>query len=852
MLFHLTANTLLVHVSGNFDALLIRNISACILSLSIFFVMSERTFCEMLSYKARLYTISGISLFFLATTFFSIAVLNTVFTLYTAICLFDLVQNNKKNTAEPNGHIGAETEKDIPFKHKPNVYILLLESFHSPDVLKEIYDIDSSALCSYLEKKSFTIYDNVYSNLTWTVATISNLIWPRSLYDYNRDERSLQVTPSEILSTFKKNNYCLNFFASELLENIFSEIFDNVSSNASNIKFKLNQLFAPILAQSSLLRKRLSVEDIFEHKYYFEEMLSKLQTVIINNKDRPQMSWIHFGANHSDIRVNWDKLESFEEDYRKLYSTAEKNFIKAVDTILKNDPQALIVAVGDHGARRFNHIECGESDDPNVTIEQRGYSPSLISKDQCGVFLGIRWPVDHFSKGEILSHVRIFDHIIAALSEDATHLENMMPNESFCRSGQFGRLLVARDGVALNKWEKINKEEQLSFYLKEVKNNPKNMSCHLELASKYLEVGQRDQGIQLLIKICKEFPNNDEAYLLLINDLLKQKKLEEAQKYALMAIHIAPKSSKAFYYLAVIAERQERDKDSGQFIAKAIQLAGDKVVPNTWYLMYAQTLARKSDYSKITSLVKNTKGNLEAIESFLDWEMQYLAFLNGVNDLFFDWVEDVIISAKPLMKDSFIEKKLILSMATQKWALAEEAAQTLLNNNNFQIGVYAALSSALEQQGKIMEALKILSDGLSKTKSQNLLEQIGLMARRNNIHHPDFVPMKIFAQKQISSKTKNWEKMSAFDNEWYLRTYKKILHGLSPLEHYIQNSTTLMLNPNENFNTAFYYLNSPSIFMQGIDASVHYNQFGKHEFSRPKAICILNRSMNYDLNWKKV
>jgi tetratricopeptide (TPR) repeat protein len=832
--------------------LFINDLVVCIASLLIFFILSERLFIELLSFRTRISVVVGLIIFFVSSLyFFSLVVFNTVLIAYTALSLFDFYKNRKKNDAESIDILDEKKEMDILFKHKPNVHLLFMESIHSSSALKDIYGIDNSSTCDKLTSSGFTLYNNTYSNLTWTIGTISNLLWPRSLYDYNINERNIEVTPSKIISTFKDNGYHTSFFASEMLENLFSDLFDTLGSNTSTRMFWLTKNFAPLIAQSSLIRKLLSSNDLFEHQYNFNSSLEKFKDVLAY--DRPQMNWFYFGACHSDLRLTWDKLDGFVDEYREKYFEAETNLHTIVDIILKEDPDSIIIAMGDHGARRFNHVECGPSDDPTTNIKEKGFSPHLIAQDQSSVFLAIHWPIPHFTQNEVITPVRLYDHIFAAMTGDRSHLDNMMPNETFCRSNQFGRLLIARDGKPLDKWEKIDGDKQLSFYLEEIKKDPKNENSLLELASKYLELGHRSQGIQLLQKISVDFPECEKAYCLLMKDYRAQGRAREAENLGKQALHYIPKSNNIFYELSLAAECLDKIPDADIFILKAVELADEKVLPDLWYIMYAQALARKGEFFKINETVKTSIGNLEGVASFIDWEMQYLAFLDGNNESIFSWIDKTIADSAVGLFVQHMKKKLILCMVAQKWSQAEETAMKLLQNGSKHVGVYLLLAAAQEAQEKPYEALKTLSEGFSIINSSILGERIGLLASKEKIYHPDFAPFKALAKTQLKEKIATASKVLGFDEKWYVQTYgDSIKHTHhSPLEHYLMNSNVFMYNPNENFDVAFYYMNNLGVFNVGMDAAIHYNTLTKYKGNPPRAMCVLDRSFKYKLDWKE-
>ncbi|WP_320174834.1 sulfatase-like hydrolase/transferase [Maridesulfovibrio sp.] len=852
-LFNFSANALqtnynnLSYINSNSISL-----AACLISLVIFVFFSERIFFELLSKKVRIYTLLFMVFFFSFTTwFFSLAIFNTILTGYTCISLYDLIKNFKNGISDAHSPESGTSIEDVNFKHTPNVYILFLESIHSTDALKEIYEIDNTQLLSSLRDDNFKIYDNVYSNGTNTVSAFKNMVWPRTLYDYHREDRSLQITPSEILTTFKNNGYALNFFACQHIRMFFSELFDRIPKDSSSkTELKLNKNFAPILAQSSFLRKQFSVHDVFETRSDFESLLVDMEAVIKENKETPQMHWFHFGARHSDISYSWEELGGFNELYKAAYFRTEKEIIRTIEIIKKNDPNPLIVAVGDHGAHRYNHIECGEGNNPNDIIRSRGFSPSLIAKDKCSVFLGIHWSGIHYSDGHVLSHVTLFNHILASLSEDRTLLDDMMPNISFCNSNQFGRLIIARDGVALDNWEKVNEKEQIPFLLSEIKKDDSNVENHLALVSKYLEFGHKEKGMEYLLSLCKKFPTEEDIHTMAVQEFFKQRRYEEAKKYARNILLFTPNSHKALYYLSVISERIGKPEETDKYIVRALTSTESTVLPDDCYIRYSHALIRNGDIRQLQSAIQSLNRLYVSVEMYVDMHMQYLAFLNGNSTSLFDWIETQIQNMQGWHQILFKTRKLIIYMQTEDWANAEEVAKQLIKEKNMYSGLYATLACSMEKQGKISEALQVLLNGISKTQSNHLVEQVAFITRRNSIHHPDFVPLKVMAQKQMEARIGSWGKLSKFDSSWYEKEYKTRPNGASPLEHYIQNGPTLMLNPNSEFDTTFYYLNSPEIFLRGLDAAVHYYQHGRFELKRPSFICIPDKSIAPDIHWK--
>ena len=570
------------------------------------------------------------------------------------------------------------------------------------------------------------------------------------------------------------------------------------------------------------------------------------------SKDTPQLHWFHFGAQHSP-QTPWDKMDSWEETYRRQHQKASNQLEVTVDTILEHDPTPLIIAIGDHGAYRYRYVYNGPDGDPNQTMRSRGFEPELIAKDICSVFLGIRWPVPHYSKGEILSHVRIFPHVIAALTEDKSHLENMMPNVSLFTSHQIKNgVTMVRDGIPLKDWEPISPEKELLFLEDRVKQNPKNVEMHLGLVSGYYKAGQDQKGFDYLISLTKLFPESEAVHIRLAEIYIEQKDIPQAQKHALAAMEINHESGLAYYWLGIIAEMAGQRDKCDHFISKAYECGGNLTIKKDLHLRYAYILMKRGNYGEASKVI----GQLDRQHSILfsaiiDWQMQFAAFLEGNNPQLFNWLDTHFEEVSDRhMKLESLERKLVVSMMAQEWNKAEETARKVLEFDDNHMGAHVTLSRSIEMQGRVPEALQTCAESLNKTQSSTILEQLGFMAIRNNIHHPDLARIKALAREQLASRKTLWARMTSFDEKWYVKKYGPLPKGISPLEHYMQNSLALMLNPNSEFDTTYYYSNNTDVFRHGVDAAVHYTQFGQHEDFRPRLTCFMDHSVTPNVNWR--
>jgi hypothetical protein len=178
----------------------------------------------------------------------------------------------------------------------------------------------------------------------------------------------------------------------------------------------------------------------------------------------PQFYTIYMGASHSlgnGFLENPECYRQFEERiYPTLRKRADKNLIAMLEIIHRHDPEALVILIGDHAPHRYSGIERG-AEDVNAIIRSCGIEPRLVGRDNTGVLCAIKWPIEYYSEGKVISHVNLFRHIFAALAEDPSLItKDKEPDESYVpvassrwkyKRGILYR--VAKDGVLLDNWE---------------------------------------------------------------------------------------------------------------------------------------------------------------------------------------------------------------------------------------------------------------------------------------------------------------------------------------------------------------------------------------------------------------
>ena len=801
----------------------ILDVFVCVISLSVFFFLSQKSFSQLVPEKKtrRLVTVATFAFFVASSWWLSVYALMGLLALFSALSIYDLIRNMDFSVIRMEDPI---FDNSIKFKHKPNVYVLFLESMHSKEALKEIYDIDGSALFTEMEDMGFTNYENVCSNRTATRISFLSMVWPQLMYHGPLDVYEGNKYAPNAFSVFERNGYQVNIFSSEHLRCYYSMLFHNLGNTYAGIGQKAEKHFSPILSQNSMFRDALSTPDLFGDEEDQEGRFEAFEHQIKTAKG-PQVQVIHFGAQHV---VN-QELELFKRDYRKAYQTAAEELKKTLSMIKENDPSPLIIAVGDHGAQALNRAQDSDAD---MDKSQRAYAPRLYSMDLCSVMLGIHWPIKNYIQDdEVISHARIFNHVFAALCEDDRLLENMMPNLSLEGTNE-GMVVIARDGVLLDDWELLLAKD-LNYFEDKVAKDPQNIIHHINLVNELWRLGKKGAAIEYVTKQCSAFPRSSEMHARKARLHYLNGDLDEAEECARTAYGLDPKNRENLFNFKYIALR----KNDIEGCYRALQELHDIVgffERGSEYLTCSDNLV---SYLK-THTLEETFDLFRSISPALQGyackglDKRYLhsvsqKVVDGTDWLIatFEGADDVNI--KRLAK-IFLMKGYIFCLENDHFEKSLQIAGAFIDNKEHSVGLTVRHAVSLEKAGRINEALGVYVKAIQEEQLQILALHLGLFLVRNDITIAELENLKANSQRFLAGSLELIPSIE-FDVKWYAREYADILSGLHPLQHYVHYSVGLNLKPHSSFDTAKYLASNSDIFESGIDPALHYYQFGKKE-----------------------
>ncbi|MBE5918161.1 MAG: hypothetical protein E7273_15145 [Pseudobutyrivibrio ruminis] len=307
---------------------------------------------------------------------------------------------------------------NIELNEKPNIYYFLCESMNSLDIAQNTYGLDKETADSFkafLKENGFYVPDFVYSNAHHTLKTMQT-VYLMSDYvggDKGNDDGSTAVRPmlagnehNRLLKLLKNNGY---YTSSYMMYGYFTapkgKYLDYYDSDAKDMRN-----FSPIMESSKIIYNVI-MKYLLRDKVNIIETESKdiIEKYFNNEPQKPHFMFhrpkytFHTGEEGFSI----EKRKEWKPLYLKSYYE-ELEALKTLTTeILKKDPDAVIVMIGDHGAHLYR------SNAKNYAELQQDLNNSHITyedfiNDKFKVFAAVRLPKKYGHINELFSPGNIF------------------------------------------------------------------------------------------------------------------------------------------------------------------------------------------------------------------------------------------------------------------------------------------------------------------------------------------------------------------------------------------------------------------------------------------------------------
>lgn len=325
--------------------------------------------------------------------------------------------------------------EQVKFKKRPNVYVIQPDGYPNfLELSKGYYQYDNSSFENFLKEKNFKLYQNFRSNYFSTLSSNSSMFAMGHHY-YNNTENSINelynardfiVGENPVIKIFKNNGYKTNLLLekSYLLLNRPRIGYDYCNIEPSEISF---------------LAKGFEVN---------KDVIGDL-TKIVNDTDKPNFCFIEkLKPGH----INTIKSNSIGRDQERNYylqnlETSNTWLQKTIEVIQRNDKNAIIIIVADHGGFvGFDYtLEC------KTKQTDRDLIYSIFS-----TALAIKWGEGDAPAydNELKSNVNLFRVLFSYLSENEILLNEMQENKSFA---------IIEKGAPFGVYEYINEEGVVVF-----------------------------------------------------------------------------------------------------------------------------------------------------------------------------------------------------------------------------------------------------------------------------------------------------------------------------------------------------------------------------------------------------
>ncbi len=344
----------------------------------------------------------------------------------------------------------------VDMMKRPNIYLFVLESYNDMSMMDSIYNIDTSGFRHFLDQNDFVVYNNVYSNHSYTLGTLSD-IFGMSLYqsdirgkfdDVHRSARDLIGGDKKniALDVLKKNGYYTSMVTRDDPYYIFGEG-QNLDKSDIDKSFFARKNLKPIYDWLPSIRRITDPEIYNQYNAPLEKYLWPMWEDA--RKNQPFFLYFKGGANHAQ-GASWKNVDVWMEKYKDFVEKSNQQIEKITKKIIESDPEALVILIGDHGSRRFNSINSLQvKTDINMTIKRRGGVAENVAKDYSNIFMAVRTGRSrtNISYGYVLSPVNLFHHVFAYLGDKPDILKNRARSLT-----NINGFIAVCNGVPLASW----------------------------------------------------------------------------------------------------------------------------------------------------------------------------------------------------------------------------------------------------------------------------------------------------------------------------------------------------------------------------------------------------------------
>ena len=337
------------------------------------------------------------------------------------------------------------TVANIPsFKNKPNIYYFLCESYHNLDYVKEVFGYDSTEFLDNVKKYGYTVYNNIYSNSSYTLGTLTNIFTMSTNSSPNSSSLALDASSWEksvigggngnkLLEILKQNGYetSMYFKGSTYYFKSKGKFLDY-----TDVSFGVRDLFQPIEGTNVMMPYFLDlIFPFFNNSPCVEQnSLNILKNHLIRTKksSKPQFFAHRLDkTNHTpSVGYNFKQRKDFiySHFYQNGIAAGNAEIVEIIKTIEKYDPNSIVIFLGDHGAWTYRGFSLNlDLISLNQELRKENVSFSMFIDDMFYVFAAIKLP-SYMTPLTQFSAANIFSQIFNQIKTPSSQPLKLAPN----------------------------------------------------------------------------------------------------------------------------------------------------------------------------------------------------------------------------------------------------------------------------------------------------------------------------------------------------------------------------------------------------------------------------------------
>lgn len=239
---------------------------------------------------------------------------------------------------------------------KPNIYLLIFDEYSSFNMIKKCYNYDNSQFATFLEDKGFTVSHNSYNESIITSTVTTNLVNLSYIVDNttSESEKEIKRHNGALFSLLSENGY--------MIKGVGNARWYGLEDLAGGVSISGAQTIGGETFQDILLQRSVIYPFVCPNTSAYAQMLSTSIEYLCQNSgvQKNVFTILHLLSPHtpfvvdengnyipSEHHLNWDDKQYYLGQY--IYVT--KLMTRLVDSIIKNDPDSIIILQSDHGAR---------------------------------------------------------------------------------------------------------------------------------------------------------------------------------------------------------------------------------------------------------------------------------------------------------------------------------------------------------------------------------------------------------------------------------------------------------------------------------------------------------------------